>query len=140
MQTKQRSNRRRGMTLLEVGVALVILAAAMATLVQLVGVSTRQRRANDQRSAALQEIANEAERLATIPWNDLAPEELTTWQPSAVLTSVLPAAECRVTVTEESGPPHARRLELRVAWKNAVGDQVAPVELTLWRYAPEDQP
>jgi Tfp pilus assembly protein PilV len=131
---------RPGMTLLEVGVALVVLAAAMTALVQLIGVATRQRRTNDQRLAALHEVADEAERLATIPWSDLAPEKLTTWPRSAELASVLPAAECHVTVSEEAEPPLTRRVELRVAWKNVVGDQVAPVELTLWRYAPEDEP
>jgi Tfp pilus assembly protein PilV len=140
MLLRKRSDRRRGMTLLEVGVALVVLAAAMTALVQLVGVATRQRRSNDQRSAALQEIANQAERLAAIPWNDLAPGKLTTWQSSVELTSLLPAAGCSVVVNEEPGPPKARRIDLRVAWKNAAGDQVTPVELTLWRYDPEDQP
>jgi hypothetical protein len=128
---------RRGLTLLEVGVALVVLSAAMMALVQLVGVAARQRRAADQRLVALQEVANEAERLAVAPWNDLATEKLTIWQPSAELSELLPAADCRVNIREEAGPPAARRIELCVAWTNAVGEQVAPVELTLWRYAAE---
>ena len=128
---------RRGMTLIEVGVALVVLSAAMMALVQLVGVAARQRRAGDQRLIALQEVANGAERLAIARWEDLTPEKLTTWQPSAELSAVLPAADCHVNIREEAGPPAARRIALRVAWTNAVGEQVAPVELTLWRYAAE---
>ena len=128
------------MTLLEVGVALVILAAAMAALVQLLSLSARQRRLDDQRALALVELANHAESLAVLPWDDLAPEKLTNWQPSAELAALLPSAECDARVEEESGPPPARRIELRIAWTNAVGEQVTPVQLTLWRYAQEAAP
>jgi len=135
-----KSSDRRGMTLLEVGVALVILAAAMAALVELLSLSARQRRMDDQRSLALVELANHAESLAVLPWKDLTAENLKNWQPSAELAALLPAAECRAQIEEEAGPPPARRIELRIAWTNSVGEQVAPVELTLWRYPPEAAP
>ena len=115
-----KSSCRRGMTLLEVGVALVILAAAMAALVELLSLSARQRRLDDQRSLALIELANHAEKLAALPWNELTPETLATWQPSAELTAVLPSAECRAKIDEEPGAPPARRIELRIAWTNSV--------------------
>jgi len=135
-----RINCRRGLTLLEVGVALVVLAGAMLALAQLVGLTVRQRRITDQRLIALQEVANEAERLAVMPWDELASDQLTTWKPSAELTAVLPAADCRVKVTPEEGPPASRRIALRIAWTNVVGEEVTPVELTLWRYAAEARP
>jgi len=128
------------MTLLEVGVALVILAAAMAALVELLSLSVRQRRLDDQRSLALVELANHAETLGVLPWEELTPETLATWQPSADLAALLPSAECKARVEEEAGPPPARRVELRIAWTNSVGEQVTPVELTLWRYAQEVAP
>lgn len=135
-----KSNSRRGMTLLEVGVALVILAAAMAALVELLSLSARQRRLDDQRSLALVELANHAETLAVLPWEELTPETLATWQPSADFAALLPSAECDARVEEEAGPPPARRIELRIAWTNSVGEQVTPVQLTLWRYAQEAAP
>jgi hypothetical protein len=104
-----------------------------------VGLTVRQRRIADQRQIALQEVANEAERLAIIPWDELAPDKLMNWKPSTALTAVLPAAECRVRAQDEAGPPIARRIELRIAWTNAVGEEVTPVELTFWRYAAEDR-
>jgi prepilin-type N-terminal cleavage/methylation domain-containing protein len=128
---------RRGMTLLEVGVALVILATAMVALVQLLSLSARQRRVDDQRSLALLELANHAEELAVIPWNELTPENLAKWQPPAELVALLPSARCHAEVHEEEGPPAARRIGLQIVWTNAVGEEVAPVELTLWRHAPE---
>jgi Tfp pilus assembly protein PilV len=128
------------MTIIEVAVALVILAAAMVALVQLVGLTTRQRRAIHERAAALAEVANQAERLALLPWNEIAPSKLTTWEPSPELTASIPRATCRATVTDESEPPSSRRIELRVTWQNAAGLRVEPALLTVWRFRPEAQP
>ena len=136
----RKSSDRRGMTLLEVGVALVILAAAMTALVQLLSLSARQRRLDDQRSLALVELANHAESLAMLPWNELTAENLAGWQPSAELAALLPTAECHAQIEEEPGSPSARRIELQIAWTNAVGEQVTPVRLTLWRFAEETAP
>ena len=135
-----KSSIRRGMTLLEVGVALVILAAAMAALVELLSLSARQRRLDDQRSLALVELANQVESLAVLPWDELTPEALATWRPSAELAALVPSAQCRAEVEDEAGSPSARRIELRIEWNNSVGQPVAPVELTLWRYAREAMP
>ena len=131
---------RRGMTLLEVGVALVVLSAAMVALVQLISLTVRQRRLDDQRSLALQELANEAERVAVLPWGELTPEKLASWKPSPELLALLPSVTCRAEIHEEAGTPFLRRIELGVGWTNAVGEEVTPVELSLWRHAPEEAP
>ena len=117
------------MTIIEVAVALVVLVAAMAALVQLVGLATRQRRAIHERAAALTEVANQAERLALLPWDEVAPAKLTTWEPSPELAAALPNAKCQAIVTEESEPPSSRRIELRVTWQNAAGQEVEPALL-----------
>jgi prepilin-type N-terminal cleavage/methylation domain-containing protein len=132
--------RRRGMTLIEMTVALVILGVAMVALLQLVAASARQRRTAEQRRIALQEVANQAERLALASWDEIAPGELTTWQPSAELTAVTPQALCRAEVSEDEGPPPARRIRLEVTWQNSAGLEVEPVELTIWKFRPEAQP
>ena len=131
---------RRGMTLLEVSVALLVLTVAMVALVQLISLSVRQRRMDDQRSLALQELANEAERLAVLPWSELTAERLGSWQPPAEVSAQLPAAKCQVAVQDEAGPPAARRIDLSLGWINSVGESVTPVELTFWRYSPEAMP
>ena len=82
----------RGTTLLECIVALLVLSLAMMGLAQLVLAASGQRRLTAARSLALQELANQAERIAALPWDDTAPEKFTTWQPSAELTAAIPAA------------------------------------------------
>src|SRR5688572_27806204 len=108
------STPRRGMTVLELTVALFILTTAMVAIVQVVATTATQRRAIEQRRIALQEIANQAERVALLPWDDTAAEKLTTWQPSSDLSAVLPRATCSVQVANETGPPSSRRIRLQL--------------------------
>jgi prepilin-type N-terminal cleavage/methylation domain-containing protein len=131
---------RRGMTIVEVIVAIAVLTAAMVTLVQLIGLVARQRRVNEQRLVALEEVANQAERLAIAAWEEVAPDKLRSWEPSPELTAALPKAVCRAVVTEDAGPPICRSIQLEVAWTNAVGQKVEPARLTIWRYRTEAQP
>lgn len=133
-------NRRSAMTLLEAAVALVILGAAMAILVQLVSLANRQRRASHERMIALAEIANQAERISLLPWVETAPDKLTTWEASPDLTAAIPQASCSAVVTDGRGPPVNRRIQLRVAWQNAAGQQVDPAVLTVWKFQTEGQP
>jgi Tfp pilus assembly protein PilV len=128
------------MTLPEVVIALAVLSAAMLAVVKLVGVAAGQRRLAEQRRVALQEIANEAERLAVVPWDELAPDKLKGWTPSPELTAVLPTASCQAEVSEPAGAPISRQIRLAVTWQNAAGQEVKPVELTVWRFQRKEGP
>src|SRR5207249_648256 len=129
-----------GMTLFELTVALFILTTAMMAIVQLMAATASQRRSADQRRVALQEVANQAERVALLSWEQTAPEKLTTWEPSAELMKVLPQAKCAAEVSEESAAPVGRKIRLTVTWTNAAGQQVEPASVTIWRFAEEQQP
>src|SRR3954449_13507629 len=96
---------RRGMTLFELTVALFILTTVMMVIVQLMAATASQRRIVDQRRIALQEVANQAERFALLSWDELAPQELKTWEPSADLKKALPEATCSAEVKEEVAEP-----------------------------------
>lgn len=125
----------RGIILVEAVVALVVLLVAMATLAQLLSQAAQQRRLSEQRRLALEEVANQAERLALIAWEDATPENLTTWQPSDALLTVIPRPTCRMNVGDEPGELAARRIRLSVTWNDAAGQAGAPVELTIWKFA-----
>ena len=128
---------RRGMTIAELMVALFIMTTAMVAIVQLLAAAAGQRRTIEQRRVALAEVANEAELVARISWDDSSPDKLTSWQPSAELTAALPQATCAVEVTEEAGPPAARRIRLSVAWPNSVGQIGEPIAVSLWKFKEE---
>jgi prepilin-type N-terminal cleavage/methylation domain-containing protein len=135
-----RSPIHRAFTLTEMLVSLIVLGAAIAALLQLVAVGGQQRRRLAERRVALQEVANQAERIALLPWADTAPDKLVQWQPSADLAAVLPAATCQIAVSDEAGLPSTRKIRLEVGWANAAGQSVEPVSLTVWRIAPEAAP
>ena len=131
---------RRGMTLTECVVALGVLSIAMVAVVQLLGTMASQRRAAEQRRVALQELANQAESLAAAPWEELDPATLTRWQASPELAAALPTASCRIEIKEIDEELLTRQVRLQVDWKNSSGQTVKPVELTIWRYQPQEEP
>src|SRR5437867_1367605 len=126
---------RRGMTIAEMMVALFIMTTAMVAIVQLLAATAGQRRTLEQRRIALQEVANQAERVTLLAWDETAPDKLMTWQPSAELTAALPEATCTAEVDEGAGPLKSRRIRLLVTWPNAVGQMREPVAVTIWKFA-----
>ncbi len=126
---------RRGTTLIEVTVALLVLSAAMLALVQMLSLATQQRRLTEARRIALEEVANQAERVAALPWEGVTADKLKSWEPSGPLLAAIPAASCRIAVSDEPGPPAARRIHLEIAWTGADGQPALPVGLTVWKFA-----
>jgi len=123
------------MTIAELLVALFIMTTAMAAIVQLLAVTASQRRTLEQRRFALQEVANQAERVALLSWDETSPEKLTTWEPSAELAAAMPQATCTAEVQDAAGPPQARRIHLSVNWPNAGGQMREPIAVTIWKFA-----
>jgi Tfp pilus assembly protein PilV len=126
---------RRGTTLIEVTVALLVLSAAMLALVQMLSLATQQRRLTEVRRIALEEVANQAERVAALPWDRVTADKLTNWEPSAALLTAIPHAKCQIAVSDEAGLPAARRVHLEIAWTGADGQPALPVGLTVWKFA-----
>jgi hypothetical protein len=63
-----------------------------------------------------------------------------TWNASAMLTSAISDPMCRVRILDEAERPAARRVELSIAWKNAAGQMMRPVALTVWKYPDGEAP
>lgn len=122
------------MTLLEAGVALLVMAAAIVAVVELAKTSGNFRRARQQRDVALLELGNQAERIALMSWDEATPDALKSWAPSEMLRSVITEPICRVHVHATSEELPGRQIELSIAWKNAAGEEVQPVTLTSWKF------
>jgi len=137
---QKKTDARRGMTLLEATVALFIVSAVVLAILQLVSVTGNQRRSLEVRRMALQEVANEAERIAVMPWEQSSPDELNHWEPAEDLLAVSPRAKCSVTVSEEPGSPLARRIRLSIAQTSAASEPIELAALTVWKFAPGNAP
>jgi hypothetical protein len=123
------------MTVLELTVSLFLLTTAILAIVQLLSATAGQRRTLEKRRMAHQAVANQAERIARMPWEQTAPDKLTEWEAPAELLAVLPGAKCTAQVSEESGTPKARRIRLCVSWTDSVGQTVEPTAVTIWKFA-----
>lgn len=128
--------RRRGMTLVELTIAAVLLGVAMTATVQILGWVAAERRSLERRQCAAQEAANLMERLAARPWNRLSPAEVRDVALSEPARRLLPGAELTVAVDEPSrtGPVASKRIALRIRWRNRAGGWDAPVRLSSWTF------
>jgi Tfp pilus assembly protein FimT len=113
---------RRGVSITELTVSMVIVAATMAALAQLVSVAAQQRRVGEARRLAVQELANQAERVAALEWEEVAPGKLTGWTAS---DDLMQAAGGIATVAEVAGGLHQAGSVLDPARQRASRDCVA---------------
>jgi hypothetical protein len=118
----------------EVLVSTLLLSAAFATVVPLLGSVAAQRRAAEQRQLALQEVANVMERYAERSWADIKPETDGTVELSSEVRRVLHHAALEVKVDEATGPPAAKRIAIELRWKDRSGRFAAPIRLVTWVY------
>jgi len=127
---------KRGLSVLEATMSLLILSFAVAGLLQILTVAASQRRATEIRRLALADLANQAEQIALLSWDELTAEKLAIRQPSAELLAAAPAARLNIAVNDETGAPAAKRIHLTADWTTPAGQSVQPVELTVWRHQP----
>jgi Tfp pilus assembly protein PilV len=128
--------RSRGFTVIEVTLALSLLAAGMVLTVQMFAMCARQRLASEQLLAAQWEASNVLEHLAALRYDELTAELANKIQPSAQLQAVLPGAKVNMTLSEtpaNTAEPAHKRIEVQVVWP---GEENPPrsVLLTSWKY------
>ena len=129
---------RKGVTILEVTVAAVLLGTLMMVCLHLLSAASAQRRALDQRQAAIIELSNEMERLSALPWTELtrlkpADERISPWA-----QAILPEAKLTVELAAPAGDPAARRITASLRWQDPNGRFLPPVTLTAWKYKSPD--
>lgn len=132
--SRQPRQARRGITIVELVAALVLLGVAYSLTVSMLASVALQRRSAEQQQVALQHAANLLERTAARSWADLPTGRLSTPDPPANLTAVLPELDQRVEVTETKQDENAKRVTVTLSWRNRAGQIVAPVQLTTWIY------
>ena len=118
---------RPGASSLEVIVALTLLASVLALSTPLLVAHGRLLKAQRNYRLALDELANQLERLSTLPAEELKPalEKLT---PSLLTTERLPGATLRGQL---AATDMGRRLTLDIWWDEP-NRKAAPLRLTAW--------
>ena len=128
----RKSPRPRGVTILEITVSIVLVAALLSITVQMLAALGNQRRAARQRTCALTATANLMETFTARPWAEIAPATAAQIELPADVRDVLPAAKLDVNVAAEQDSPPAKRITMNLGWQDRSGERAAPVRLTAW--------
>ena len=137
VQSLKRTSRvhpRRGSLLAEVAMATVMLLIGMTLTVKVMGYVGLQRRSAEHRQRAVQEVANAMERLTAYPFEEVTAERARELSISQTAVQSLPDAELAVNVNESQpgAGRSAKRIAIRLRWRNRSGEWEAPVRLTTW--------
>jgi hypothetical protein len=122
------------MFLIELAVAGVLLLALTALCVKYFAATAAQRRALDQRQAALVEAGNVMERIDAVAWGDLSAERLSKIALSPETKLALPEGELKIDLGNEDAKPAAKRITVTIRWQDNEGRWTQPVRLVAWRY------
>jgi type II secretory pathway pseudopilin PulG len=129
-----RERLRRGATLLEVVIAVGLLAAAMSLSLQVLTLVAAARRSYQRRLVATEEAANCLERLRLLPSSELNNELAGQMQLPAEALNQLPGGELQVRISDHARPVSGKRIAVQVRWRHRSGEYEAPVRLTAWRW------
>jgi len=125
--------RRRGISLLEISTAGILLAATLVVCLQLFRATATQRRGLQDRRLAVREAANVMERLSVRPWQELTAEGVGEVQLSAEAQQVLPQAKLEIEVTKPD-ELRGKRITVVVRWVSQSDQSDRSVRLVAWRY------
>lgn len=134
------SGSRRGLMVLEVMLASLLLAAALVVLVPLLSTIGRTRLSAEKRIIGLAAAENVLEQVASRPWNELTAEAAAAVSLDQAVAAELPAAVLAVSVADAPGELPAKRIVITLSWRDVQGQPAAPIRLTGWVYQWEAQP
>jgi prepilin-type N-terminal cleavage/methylation domain-containing protein len=129
---------RRGFTLTETTVAMVVLAAAIVAVAQLMAAVATRRLASERETVAQQEVANLMERVFIVPWAELSEENVAGFQLSETCQQRLPEPKLDISVKSAAGSPAGRQVRVELTWMDSGGQSRRSAGLTAWRYAAEE--
>lgn len=134
MVRRPRGRRHRGVTLIEVSVSILLVASLGSLVVGGLVSRGRQQHSIDVRELAVVEAGNLMEQLTSLSWNDLTQERLAPLMLSDNFRQALPAATWELTVEPSTEKPEAKRIGIKIEYRDRVGQPVRPVRLTSWVY------
>ena len=129
-------NARRGISILEMVISLVLLGAMMTMTMQFLAWSVKTHRGAERRQFAAQELANSMEQLAALPWDELTPERAAATRISDQAHAVLEQPVLTVTIASSDSDPNTKQIAMELTWQNEAGEYGVPVRLTTWKIKP----
>lgn len=126
--------RRRGIGLMEIAAAGILLAVMLTVSLQFVRATSGQRRGLQARRTAIQEAANVMERLCARSWEELTPEVAAQVQLSEEARRAFPDGELQVEVALPEKEPDGKRIAVVLRWPAGPEQPDRSVRLVAWKY------
>ncbi|MSU79934.1 MAG: hypothetical protein EXS16_17820 [Gemmataceae bacterium] len=130
MPCNQHPYRRTAFSVVEVTVALAIVAVVSVTIAQVVIVSLRERARSAARQAALELAANVLESARAEPFAKLDADWAKAQSVPSVMSELLPAGKLVIAVGPDAGAPNAKVVSVEVLWREADDQPLWSVRLT----------
>jgi hypothetical protein len=130
---------RRGVSLIEITAALVVVSLSAVLLTQLLVAAALQQRRAEQRAIAHQSAANLLEELLARPWEELMPNGATNLPLDAQAAELLPKALCTATIVahaSDGSGPVGKSVLVSVSWQDTEAGLGESVRLAGWRFLP----
>ncbi len=119
------------LTVLELTIAVAVLAVLLATSMKMIHLVTNQQRASERRNVALQTVQAISEQIGNTPWEQLTAETANQITVPRQVASYLPGAKLAITVSDETDPV-SKRVLVELTWSGPGAKRTAPVRLTSW--------
>ncbi len=132
--SRSRAIRRPGFGLIEMAVTGVLIAAAMAATLHVVGWVALERRAVERRQRAVLEASNLMERITARPWESLSTEALGSIRMAEASAALLPGSTLGIQVESIENTPLRKRITVEIRWLDRSGRPEAPVRFVAWAY------
>lgn len=129
----------RGISIVELLTASVVAGALVVLVTQMLLAAALQHQAAQRRLLAMNELANVAERVAAMKYDDINDEQLSAIELTAPLTAALPEAKLTFDLHPEADPPAGKRIAMAIVWGEADGGAGQSLRLTTWRFAREEK-
>jgi hypothetical protein len=126
--------RRRGFGMIEMAISGLLIAAAMAVTVQVVGWVATDRRSVARRERAVVEASNLMERIAARSFDEMTPESLAAFGLPEAARDSLPGSVLEVKVADGADAPARKRITVEIRWRDRSGQAESPVRLVAWSY------
>jgi hypothetical protein len=135
----RRQSQRRGVAIVEISAASLVLIMAIMLLAQLLYLVARQERASEARELAGRTAANELEAMLAEDWEELQIDEGIDVSPPEEVLRILRSATLKRQVLA-GHDASSKQLRVELAWHDASGEPVSPVTLVAWKHRPAHKP
>ena len=127
------NDRRSGITLFEVVIAIAAFGILLATCVKMMVLLSRQSRTDDERNIAIQSVQSVLEQVENIPWDQLTSDSAKQVALPDVAASRLKGAKLKLAVTDEPSLT-AKRILAELDWNGPDGERTRKIRLAAWAF------